>query len=123
MTLQLPQCFFCLSNALDELIKEVEAREKRRRDQAAKGLDTIGYFVLCKLTDDGIKNPDTASSNVAEGVAKFPNWPQSEGELRELCKQVTLLFCEKRQCRENHGDCGCSIYVALEELPGMKRWH
>ena len=50
LTLQLPECFFLSSNELDELIKEVEAREKRRRDQAAKGLDAIGYFVLCKLS-------------------------------------------------------------------------
>jgi type I restriction enzyme R subunit len=49
------------AEALDELIKEVERNEKRKRERAEKGLDAIGYFVLCKLTDDGIRNPDAAS--------------------------------------------------------------
>ena len=43
------------AEALDELIKEVERNEKRKKEQAKKGLDAIGYFVLCKLTDDGIE--------------------------------------------------------------------
>src|ERR1035437_3766777 len=80
------------AEALDELIKEVERNEKRKKEQAEKGLDAIGYFVLCKLTDDGIKNPDAASRKVAEAFTKYPNWQRSEGELRELRKQVTFAL-------------------------------
>jgi type I restriction enzyme R subunit len=72
------------------------SNEKRKKDQAAKGLDALGYFVLCKLTDDGIPNPDIASRKVAEAFGKFPNWQRSEAELRELRKQVTFaLFHEE----------------------------
>jgi len=80
------------AEALGELIKEVERNEKRKKEQAAKGLDAIGYFVLCKLTDDGIKNPDNASRKVAEAFSKYPNWQRSEAELRELRKQVTFAL-------------------------------
>lgn len=66
------------ADALDELIKEVERNEKRKHEQAAKGLDTLGYFVLCKLTDDGIGNPEKASREVAEAFRKCPNWQRSE---------------------------------------------
>jgi type I restriction enzyme R subunit len=48
--------------------------------------------VLCKLTDDGIKNPEDVSRKVAETFAKFPDWPRSEAELRELRKQVTFAI-------------------------------
>lgn len=80
------------AEALDELLKEVERNEKRKKEQAAKGLDSVGYFVLCKLTDDGIKNPESVSRKVAETFTKFPNWQRSEGELRELRKQVTFAI-------------------------------
>jgi type I restriction enzyme R subunit len=80
------------AEALGELIKEVERNEKRKKEQAAKGLDAIGYFVLCKLADDGIKDPDNASRKVAEAFAKYPNWQRSEAELRELRNQVTFAL-------------------------------
>jgi type I restriction enzyme R subunit len=51
-----------------------------------------GYFVLCKLTDDGIKNPDEASRKVAEAFTKYPNWQRSEAELREVRNQVTFAI-------------------------------
>jgi type I restriction enzyme R subunit len=80
------------AEALGELIKEVERNEKRKKEQAEKGLDAIGYFVLCKLIDDGIANPDTASRKVAEAFTKYPNWQRSEAELRELRNQVTFAL-------------------------------
>jgi type I restriction enzyme R subunit len=78
------------AEALDELLKEVERNERRKEEQAARGLDSLGYFVLCKLTDDGIANPEAVSGKVADAFAKFPNWQRSEAELRELRKQVTF---------------------------------
>ncbi len=80
------------ADALGELIKEVERNEVRKREQAAKGLDGLGYFVLCKLTDDGFQNPEKASREVAESFGKFPNWRRSEAELRELRKKVTFAL-------------------------------
>ena len=82
--------------ALAELLKELEKNEQRKKEQAAKGLDGLTYFVLCKLTDDGIPNPETASRKVAAAFAKFPNWRHGGTELREVRKQVTFaLFAEE----------------------------
>jgi type I restriction enzyme R subunit len=80
------------AEALDELLKELDRNEQRKKEQAGKGLDAVGYFVFRKLTDDGIKNPEAVSRKVAEAFTKFPNWQRSEGELRELRKQVTFAL-------------------------------
>ena len=83
-------------DALAALLKEIEKNEQRKKEQAAKGLDGLTYFVLCKLTDDGISNPEQVSRKVAGEFAKFPNWQRSEAELRELRKQVTFaVFAEE----------------------------
>jgi len=79
-------------DALAELLKEIEKNEQRKQEQAAKGLDAVTYFVLCKLTDDGIANPGVASKKIGEAFTKFPNWRRSEAELRELRKQVTFAI-------------------------------
>jgi type I restriction enzyme R subunit len=76
--------------ALTALLKEIEKNEQRMKEQAAKGLDGLTYFVLCKLTDDGIPNPEPVSKKVRGAFAKFPNWRRSEAELREVRKQVTF---------------------------------
>jgi type I restriction enzyme R subunit len=84
------------ADALAELLKEIEKNEQRKKEQAAKGLDGLTYFVLCKLTDDGIPNAERASKKVREAFAKYPNWQRSEAELREVRKQVTFaIFAEE----------------------------
>ena len=84
------------AEALAELLKQLEKNELRKKEQAAKGLDGLTYFVLCKLTDDGIPNPEAASRKVAAAFAKSPSWQRSEAELREVRKQVTFaLYAEE----------------------------
>ncbi len=84
------------ADALADLLKEIEKNEQRKKEQAAKGLDALTYFVLCKLTEDGIPNPEVASRKIATAFGKFPNWQRSEAELREVRKQVTFaLFAEE----------------------------
>jgi type I restriction enzyme R subunit len=84
------------AEALAELLKEIEKNEQRKKEQAAKGLDGLTYFVLCKLTDDGIPNPEPVSKKVREAFGKFSNWQRSEAELREVRKQVTFaIFAEE----------------------------
>jgi type I restriction enzyme R subunit len=80
------------AEALNELLQEVERNEKRKKEQAAKGLDAVGYFVFGKLTEDGIGNAEAVSRKVAESFTKFPNWERSENELRELRQQVTFAL-------------------------------
>ncbi|MBI5103213.1 MAG: HsdR family type I site-specific deoxyribonuclease, partial [Nitrospirae bacterium] len=80
------------AEALAGLLREIERNERRKKEQAAKGLDSLTYFVLCKLTDDGIPNPEPASRKVAAAFAEFPNWQGSEAELREVRKKVTFAL-------------------------------
>jgi type I restriction enzyme R subunit len=84
------------ADALADLLKEIEKDERRKKEQVAKGLDGLTYFVLCKLTDDGIPNPNPTAKKIADAFAKFPNWQRSETELRETRKQVTFaIFAEE----------------------------
>ncbi len=80
------------AEALAELLKELEKNEQRKKEQVAKGLDGLTYFILCKLTDDGIPNPETASRKAAAAFAKHPNWQRSEAELREVRNAVTFAL-------------------------------
>jgi len=84
------------ADALAELIKAVEKNEQRRQEQAAKGLDSLNYYLLTTFTDAGLPNPETVSSKVAQAFSKHPNWRRSESELRELRKAVTFaVFAEE----------------------------
>lgn len=83
------------ADALAHLIKEIEKNERRKKDQALMGLDALTYFVQCKLADDGIADPETASRKARVAFAKFPNWRRSEAELREVRKEVTFAILAK----------------------------
>ena len=84
------------ADALGALLQEIGKNEQRKKEQADRGLDGLTYFVLCKLTDDGIPNPEPVSKKVREAFARFPNWQRSEAELREVRKQVTFaVFAEE----------------------------
>jgi type I restriction enzyme, R subunit len=78
------------AEALSDLLSEIQKNEQRKQEQAAKGVDSLTYFVLCKLTEDGIPNPATVSKKIAAAFAKFPNWRRSEAELREARTLVTF---------------------------------
>ena len=78
------------ADALADLLAAVNRDEKRKKDQASKGLDSISYFVLRKLTEDNIANAEAVSKKVRDAFAEYPNWRRSENELRELRKKVTF---------------------------------
>jgi|WetSurMetagenome_2_1015567.scaffolds.fasta_scaffold00754_8 type I restriction enzyme, R subunit len=84
------------AEALDSLIDEIEKNRQRKQAQAAKGLDNLTYFVLCKLNHTGITNADVVSKKIGGLFTKFPNWLGSEAEMRELRNQVTFaLYSEE----------------------------
>ncbi len=80
------------AEALEELLSAIALNEKRKQEQAAQGLDNLTYFVLCKLTEDGIGNAKIVSENIAGAFKLHINWQRSERELRELRKKVTLAI-------------------------------
>jgi type I restriction enzyme R subunit len=89
------------AEALAELLKEIEKNEQRKKEQAAKGLDGLTYFVLCKLTDDGIPNPEPVSKKVRDAFAKFPNWQRSEvgKDCANQVVNVRVCRCVRRHFR------------------------
>jgi type I restriction enzyme, R subunit len=78
--------------ALDELLKEIEKNERRKAEQAARGLDSISYFVQCKLTDDGYSDADQTGAAIAKVFADHPNWYRSDAALREARQDVTFAL-------------------------------
>jgi type I restriction enzyme R subunit len=101
--------------ALEELMAEIERNERRKREQVEKGLDGLGYFVLCKLTEDGIPNPETVSGKVRDAFAKHPGWKNSEAGLRELRKQVTFALCSEEEDLNKVTATVESLFVLLEK--------
>jgi type I restriction enzyme R subunit len=83
------------AEALEELLKELEADQVRRKAQAEKGIDGLTYFVYRTLLDAGIGNAEAVSRKVRQAFTDFPNWKKSESALRELRKKVTFaIFAE-----------------------------
>jgi type I restriction enzyme R subunit len=85
------------AEALSELIKEIDRNEQRKKEQAAKGLDGIIYFVLCKLQDEGVPNAEAVSKKVQDAFVEFPNWRHSDKELRELRKKMTFAILAEEE--------------------------
>ena len=101
--------------ALEDLMAEIARNEARKVEQAEKGLDGLSYFVLCKLTDDGIANPEKVSGKVREAFSKHPCWKDGEGELRELRKQVTFAVCSEEDDLEKVAETVEELFNLLEK--------
>jgi type I restriction enzyme R subunit len=80
------------AEALQKLLDAVNDNERRKQEQVSRGLDNLTYFVLCKLTEDGIANPKLVSQNIAGAFKTHVHWQKSEYELRELRKKVTFAI-------------------------------
>ena len=51
----------------------------RRREEAARGLDGLSYFVLCKLNDEDVNNAEAVCKKVRAAFVELPNWrPESK---------------------------------------------
>lgn len=101
--------------ALEELMAELEKNQTRKKQQAEKGLDGLSYFVLCKLTDDGISNAEAVSGRIRTAFANHPGWKDGDGELRELRKAVTFaVFSEEEDLDKVAATVG-SLFSLLEK--------
>jgi type I restriction enzyme R subunit len=80
------------AEALEELSNIIEANEHRKREQAAKNMDGLTYFVYSTLKEAGIKDPDDASAKIKTAFLEHPNWAISEKELREVRTQITFAL-------------------------------
>lgn len=80
------------AEALEDLFKEIEENEKRKREQAAKGFDDLTYFVYRTLTLAAVKDPEGISKKIKAAFISHANWLRSDNEMRELRKQITLAI-------------------------------
>ncbi len=80
------------AEALEELLREVERNEERKKEQAEKGFDGLTFFVYRTLLDARISNPEEVSRSIKRAFLEFPDWKQSEAALRELRKKVTFAI-------------------------------
>ena len=78
------------AEALAGLLREIEANEVRKREQAEKGFDGLTYFVYRTLLDAQISGAEEVSRKIKQAFLAFPNWKKSENSLRELRKNVTF---------------------------------
>ena len=85
------------AEALEELIKEVDKNEVRKKEQAQKSFDGLTYFVYRSLLDGGIDNAEVTSRKIRRAFSDFPNWRLSEEALRELRKKVTYAIFEETE--------------------------
>ena len=80
------------AEALEELKKEIEKNETRKKEQAKKGFDDLAYFVYGTLRDAGVKDAETVSRNVGKAFSEFPQWNKSENAFRELRRKITVAI-------------------------------
>jgi type I restriction enzyme R subunit len=80
------------AEALDQLLKVVEANEKRKKEQAAKGMDGITYFVYSTLQDADIAQPEAVSEKIKAALVEHPNWARSEKAMREVRQKMTFAL-------------------------------
>jgi type I restriction enzyme, R subunit len=78
-------------------------------------LDGLSYFVLYKLTDDGIPNAEKVSAKIREAFAKHPGRKDGEAELRQLRKQVTCVVDDEKQDLDKVTATVESLFMLLEK--------
>ena len=80
------------TEALDELLKEIKANEKRKKQQVEKNMDGLTYFVYDTLQDSGIAEAENIGRKVKDVFNEHPNWASSENEQREARKEITIAI-------------------------------
>lgn len=79
-------------DTLDLLLQEIKRNEQRKKEQAEQGFDSLTYFVYQTLEDAGVNDPESVSNQIKQAFVEHSNWRTSEGELRELRKEVTFAI-------------------------------
>jgi type I restriction enzyme, R subunit len=80
------------SEALEQLLAELEQNEARKKQQAERGFDSLTFFVFQSLLDANVPNPQAVSARIRSAFLDHPNWTTSEAALRELRQQVTFAL-------------------------------
>ena len=103
------------AEALEDLLKEVEKNEERKREQAEKSFDGLTYFVYRSLLDAKIDNAEVVSRKIRRAFSDFPNWRVSEDALRELRKKVTFSIYEETEDLNQVASLVNDLFTLLEK--------
>ena len=80
------------ADALTALLKEIDANEKRKYEQAEKGFDGLTYFVYSTLLQAGVTEPEDISRKIKAAFVANPNWSSTEKEMREVRQKATFAL-------------------------------
>jgi len=80
------------SEALEQLLAELEQNEARKQQQAEQGFDSLTFFVYQSLLEAQVPDPQAVSARIRSAFSDHPNWRTSEAALRELRQQVTFAL-------------------------------
>ncbi len=100
---------------LAHLIQTIEQDEQRKREQTARGLDTITFFVFSILREQAIPHSERISQKIGEAFAQHTNWRTSENDLRELRKEVTFAVLSQEDDLGKVTGVVDEIFVALNK--------
>ncbi len=78
------------ADALEDLLREVQRNESRKKEQAEKSFDGLTFFVYRTLLDAKVGNAEDVSRKIKAAFVEYPDWKRSEAALRELRKKVTF---------------------------------
>jgi type I restriction enzyme R subunit len=80
------------SDAVANLLSEIDDDRIRQQKQAERGVDAITFFIHSKLVETGIEDAEAIAKNAGRPFADVPYWRTSERDLREVRQRVTFAI-------------------------------
>ena len=73
---------------VEELIKDLEERLRKQKEQAQMQFDNNVYFLFDKLRDSGYSNAEEIAKQARDAFGAHPHWKGSEDETRQIRAKV-----------------------------------
>jgi len=102
---------------LSALLEAIERDEQRKREQLARGLNTLTFFIFETLREKNVSHAETVSKKVGDAFTHYPNWQRSERDLRELRTQVTFAICAQEDDLDKVSEIVDALFTALRKEP------
>ena len=80
------------AEVLEQLFKEIQKNEQRKKEQAERGYDGLTFFIYRTILDAGVYQAEEVSKKIKEAFNDHPSWQRSERDLRELRKKITFAI-------------------------------
>lgn len=78
------------SEALNELLKEIQKNEERKKEQSHMNIDNLSFFIYKELQALGIPDAESAGKDIKEIQKEHYDWQTSEKSMREARQKVTF---------------------------------